>query len=196
MARSMNLRRAVATATALLGLLVVGTGGSAYAGVLARASATKSVASGTWAVVPTLSAAPAAPAAAPLALSFAGTTRVLFEAVNTGTLAVTEASYNVVVGTLVLQTPTIVLDACVGGTWTSVTACSGTVTRIGTSWTSSAADNAKLSASPAVPAAAGSRLHIRATLSGVLLGTPTVTVNISVASGPTRQIRAPLVTNG
>jgi hypothetical protein len=126
-------------------------------------------------------------------------TRVaLFEAVNTGTLAVTAASYNVVVGPLTLLTPTIVLDACVGGTWTSVTACSGTITRIGTSWVP--ADSAKFSASPAAPAAAGSRLHIRATLSGVLLTAPPVTVNISVsiATGPppVRQIRAPLVTNG
>ncbi|MCW2500231.1 MAG: hypothetical protein JWN87_1907 [Frankiales bacterium] len=195
MARSMNLRRAVATATALLGLLVVGTGGSAHAAVQARVtSASTSVTSGSWAVVPAPSGA-ATPAAAPLTLGFTALTHVLlFEAVNTGTLAVTAASYNVVVGPVTLQAPTVVLEACVGGTWTNTTTCTATVTKIGTSWTP--ADSAKFSASPAAPAAAGSRLHIRATLSGVLLVTPTVTVNISVASGPTRQIRTALVTNG
>jgi hypothetical protein len=134
-------------------------------------------------VIPTLPAA--TPVKAGLSLTFPLlATRVLFEAANAGTLDVTEASYNVVVVGGVLSS--VVLEACVGGTWTALTTCTGTVTRIGGatySWTSSAADNAKWTASPAAPTAAGSRLSLRATLSG--LGATAVTVNTRVTSGPT-----------
>lgn len=193
---SIRPRRAAATAVALLGVLAVLRPAVATAGLAGQAqSATRTVTSGTWAVVPTLLTS-GVPAPGALPLTFAlGAVPVpqYFEAVNTGTITVTAASYSVAVTGGLSGTTAVTLTACVGASWDrTLGTCSGTTTTIG-SWTS--ASSSAIS-SPAVPGTPSSRLSIKASVTGGSLTSVTVaTVNISVSSGPTRQIRAATTTN-
>lgn len=188
-------RRAAAIAVALLGVLL--SVGPASAALLAHAenASPQSVSTGTFAVIPTV--LPTTPPPGPLVLTYAAALTPpaqYFDAVNTGTIDLVSASYDVALTALLpLGTNTLTLTACVGGVWnTSDGTCSGTPTGLG-SWTATTASPAS---NPPAPTAPGSRLHIRASLDVGLINAATVaTISVSVSSGPTRQIRAARTTN-
>jgi hypothetical protein len=184
--------RAVATAAVLLGMLVAAatSASPAAAGLGGTGTGASTVGSGSFAVVPTLLAT-GIPAPASLPLTFAvGAAPIpqYFNAVNTGSITLSAASYSTVVTGGIGGTTTVTLVACVGASWNqALGTCGGTTTTIG-SWTSTS--SAAIS-STAVPAAAAARLSLKASVTGGSLTSVTVaTVNISVSSGPTRQIRA------
>ncbi|MDQ1539897.1 MAG: hypothetical protein QOH29_623 [Actinomycetota bacterium] len=184
--------RAVATAAVLLGMLVAAatSASPAAAGLRGTGAGTETVGSGSFAVVPTLLST-GIPSPASLPLTFAlGVAPVpqYFSAVNTGSITVSAAGYSVVVVGGIGGTTSVTLTACVGASWNqALGTCAGTTTTIG-SWTS--ASSAAIS-STAVPAAAAARLSLKASVTGGSLTSVTsATVNISVSSGPTRQIRA------
>jgi hypothetical protein len=184
--------RAVATAAVLLGMLVAAatSASPAAAGLGGTGAGTATVGSGSFAVVPTLlSTGLPSPASLPLTFGL-GVAPVpqYFSAVNTGSITVSAASYSVVVTGGIGGTTSVTLAACVGASWNqTLGTCAGTTTTIG-SWSS--ASSAPIS-STAVPAAAAARLSLKATVTGGSLTSVTsATVNISVSSGPTRQIRA------
>jgi hypothetical protein len=193
----MNLpRRAVATAAVLLGMLVVAAtqASPALAGIVGRATASRSVASATFAIVPTqLPTGIPTPGSLPLTFA-AGTLPVpqYFSAVNTGTVSITAAGYSVAVTGGTTGT-TVKLEACVGASWDTVAGtCAGTSALIGT-WTSG---SAAVVSSTTVPAAAAARLSLKSTVTGgSALSVTVATISISVSSGPTRQIRAATTTN-
>lgn len=196
MARRRTPRRVAAVAVALLGLFVAGNQGIAFGAVTARAtSATRTVSSGTFAVVPTLLTS-GTPPAAPAALTFTvGTPRAYFDAVNTGSINLVGASYNINLVYAGTGTASVALDSCPGGTWNQTTnLCSTSPVSIG-SWPSA---NSSYTASTQVPAAPGDRLRLRATVTvsvGGVWVSATGTANVQVSSGPTRQIRAAVTTN-
>jgi hypothetical protein len=163
----------------------------AAAGLGGTGTGTESVGSGSFAVVPTLlSTGIPAPASLPLTFALgAAPIPLYFNAVNTGSITVSAASYSAVVTGGIGGTTTVTLAACVGASWNqALGTCAGTTTTTIGSWTS--ASSAAI-ASTAVPAAAAARLSIKASVTGGSLTSVTVaTVNISVSSGPTRQIRA------
>lgn len=195
MARRRTPRRVAATAVALLGLFWGGYQVPAYAGITARGqtSSTETVSSGTFAVVPTTSTSGTPlPAAAALAFTLA-TPTAYFDAVNTGSIDLVGASYNLNLTYAGTGTPTVTLQSCPGGTWNQVlgTCATGAVT-IG-SWGSLSSTTV---ASSQVPATNGTRLHLKATLTstGVIVSGSAI-ANVTVSSGPTRQIRAAATTN-
>ncbi|MEO6205240.1 MAG: hypothetical protein ABIO67_07660 [Mycobacteriales bacterium] len=194
MARSTYPRRAAVIAVALLGVLLFLD--PAWASLRGDATATESVASGTFAVVPTVLGT--TPPPGPLVLTYAAVLSPpaqYFDAVNTGSIALVGASYAVGLTSLVsIGTNSLTLTACVGGTWNQAAGtCSGTTQSLG-SWTS--ASSAAV-ASAYAPTSSGSRLGVKATLSsGVLTAVTVATISVSVSSGPTRQIRVAQTNNG
>lgn len=195
MSRSTYPRRVAATAVALLGLFWAGYQVPAYAGITAKGqtSSTRSVSSGTFAVIPT-TATSGTPLPAPAALAFTlATPNAYFDAVNTGSIDVVAASYNLTLTYVGTGTPTVTLFSCPGGTWNQVlNTCAGGSVTIG-SW---GAGSSTTVSSAQAPATNGTRLHLRAlvTTTGVMVSA-TAVGNVTVSSGPTRQIRAAVTTN-
>lgn len=195
MARRTAPRRAAALAAVLLGLLWAGAQTPAYASITASGStsSTRSVSTGTFAVIPTL-ATSGTPVPAPAALTFTALTpRAFYDAVNTGTISLVAASYNINLTYVGTGTPTVTLVACPGNSWNQTlnTCPVGTVT-VG-SWGAGSSSDV---ASTQVPVNQNDRLHLRATLTttGVMVS-GAATANVTVSSGPTRQIRAAVTTN-
>lgn len=188
-------RRAVARAAVLLGVAASLPVAVSAADVAGQAQGTQSVASAGWGVVPTTSASSPPPGA--LTLTYAAILSPpaqYFDAVNTGTITLSGASYGVAVSGGGLGSPTITLNACANGTWNTVTGlCSGTTVVLG-SWT---AASAAAVASGTVPAAPASRLGIQAVISagGSLTALTTAVINISVSSSSPQQIRPPTTTS-
>lgn len=195
MARRSTPRRVAATAVALLGLFLA-TSGVAEAAVIGRAaSAAQSVGSGTFAVVPTLLTA-GTPLPAPAALTMTAVTpQAYFDAVNTGTIDLVAASYNLDLTYVGTGTPTVTLASCPGNAWNqTLNTCPVSIVTMG-SW---GAGSSSYTASAQVPASPSDRLHLRATVSvslGGVMVSAAATANVQVSSGPTRQIRAAITTN-
>jgi hypothetical protein len=185
-----------ATAVALLGLSWAGLQSPAYAGITGKAATTsaRTVASGTFAVIPTVTTS-GTPLPAPAALTMTlATPRAFYDAVNTGTISLVAASYNINMTYVGTGTPTVTLVACPGNSWNQAlnTCPVGTVT-IGSWGAGSSTDIA----STQVPVNNGDRLHLRATVTTTgLMVSAAATANVTVSSGPTRQIRAAVTTNG
>jgi hypothetical protein len=176
-------------------LTVLASQGLARAGVRGAAPRAQAVTSGTFAIIATTAAG--TPPAGALTLTY-GTLLPppqYFDAVSTGTLTLTAASYGVAVsGGGAYGAPSIALTACVGGTWDPLlgTCTGGVATALG-SWTSASSATV---ASSAAPATAGSRLNIKATLSnGGVLGASTVAVITTTVSSSPRQVRAATTTS-
>ena len=184
-----------ATAVALLGLFLA-TSGAAEAAVTGQASSgSQTVTSGTFAVVPTLLTT-GTPPPAPAALTMTALTpRAYFNAVNTGTIDLVAASYNLNLTYVGTGTPTVTLASCPGNAWNqTLNTCPVGIVTIG-SWS---AGSSSYTASSQVPAGPGDRLHLRATVSvslGGVMVSAAATANVQVSSGPTRQIRAAITTN-
>ena len=154
MARRRIPRRVAATAVALFGLFVSAPPSAAVAGSTGTAgnATSRTVSSGTFAVVPTLLTT-GVPVPAPAALTFSTLApRAFYEAVNTGTIDLVAASYGlnlVYVGT---GTPTITLASCPGSPWNQgLNSCPVTPVTIG-SW---GAVSATMTASTQVPTTRG-----------------------------------------
>lgn len=184
-----------ANAVALLVLFGLGYQAPAYAGVSGRATnnVARSVSSGTFAVVPTLLTS-GTPVPAPAALTFSTVSqRAYFDAVNTGSIDLVAASYNLSLTYAGTGTPTVTLMSCPGSSWNqSLGTCPVTAVTLG-SW---GAGSTTTVASSQVPVSPGDRLHLRASLTttGVMVS-GSATANVTVASGPTRQIRAAATAN-
>jgi len=185
-----------ATAVALLEVFGLGTQAPAYAGISGQAASAsaRTVSSGTFSVVPTvLTSGTPVPGSAALTFTVA-TPRAYFDAVNTGSIDLVAASYNLTLTYAGTGTPTVTLVSCPGSSWNQTlnTCPVGTVT-IG-SW---GAGSSSSLASTQVPVSSGDRLRLRATVTttGVLVSA-SATANTTVSSGPTRQIRAATTTNG
>jgi hypothetical protein len=184
-----------ATAVALLGLFWAGYQVPAYAGINAsgRTVTTRTVSSGTFAVIPT-TATSGTPSPGAANLSFlVATPNAYFDAVNTGSIGLVAASYNLNMSYTGLGTPTITLFSCPGGAWNQVlNTCPGGSVTIG-SW---GAGSSATIASTQVPASNGNRLRLRAQVTATgLMVSATAVANVTVSSGPTRQIRAAVTTN-
>ena len=196
MVKSSTPRRVAATAAALLGLFLSANPGLAHAADLGKAfnTSAETVTSGSFAVIPTVATTGTpVPAPAALALTLA-TPRAFYDAVNTGTISLVAASYNLNMTYVGTGTPTITLDSCPGNTWnTALNTCPVGIVNIG-SWGSGSATYV---ASAQVPASSGNRLHLRATVTvaGGVMVSAAATANVTVSSGPTRQIRAAVTTN-
>jgi hypothetical protein len=188
-------RRAAAAAVVLLGLFWVGAQVPAYAGITGRAATTsaRTVSSGTFAVIPTVTTS-GTPLPAPAALTMTvATPRAFYDAVNTGTISLVAASYNINTTYVGTGTPTVTLDACPGNSWnTTLNTCPVSIVSIG-SW---GAGSTAVVASTQVPVNTGDRLHLRATVTttGVMVSAA-ATANVTVSSGGPRQIRAAVTTN-
>lgn len=195
MNRDTTPRRAAAAAVALLGLSWAGLQSPAYAGVTGTAATTsaRTVSSGTFAVIPTVATSGTPlPAAAALAMTLA-TPRAFYDAVNTGTISLVAASYNITLTYVGTGTPTVTLVACPGNSWNqTLNTCPVATVTIG-SWGAGSATDV---ASAQVPVNNGDRLHLRATVTttGAMVSA-TAAANVTVSSGPTRQIRAAVTTN-
>ena len=179
--------RAIAVAGALLGVLGISTAKLAIAGGTAgNATAAQTVTSGTWKALPTTLGSPPYLTQS-LVLTFllgASPPPQYFWVVNTGSLTLSGATYTVgITGT---PGASASIAACVGGTWNESTgACSGTITTLVTTATGSAA-------SAVVPAAAGSSIRLRASVTSALTIADVVTVGVSVSRS---QVRAATSSN-
>lgn len=195
MARSTNPRRVAAVAVALLGLFWAGCQLPAYAGITGQAAtgSARTVSTGTFAVIPTVTTS-GTPLPAPATLTFTlATPRAYYDAVNTGSINLVAASYNINLTYVGTGTPTVTLVACPGNSWNqTLNTCPVSTVTIGSWGAGSSTDIA----SAQVPASNGDRLRLRATVTttGVMVSA-TATANVSVSSGPTRQIRAAGTTN-
>jgi hypothetical protein len=185
-----------ATAVALLGLFCAGYQVPAYAGITARGAtvATRTITSGSFAVVPTTATSGTpSPGSASLSFSVLGP-NAYFDAVNTGSIDLVGASYNINFSYSGTGTPTVTLLSCPGAAWNQLlNTCAGGSVTIG-SW---GAGSSTTVTSAQVPATNGTRLHLRASLTSTgLIVSGSATANVTVSSGPTRQIRAAATTNG
>src|SRR5690348_1528797 len=162
MGTARNAGRAVVASTALLGVL--GAVVPSDAGTTGRASVTSSVGSGSWSVVAT-SASTAPYGSGPLTLNFGalGAQTIFFNAVNTGTLSLTGATYSVS-ATNMPNGSNVSLFACLGGVWNliTVTCVGGTATSLVTS--TGALTSASLSTTGTFPQTAGAAVQILAFL--------------------------------
>jgi hypothetical protein len=115
------------------------------------------------------------------------------DALNTGTIPLVGMTYAVNLVYAGLGTPVLTLTACPGGSWNGAGTCSTTPVTVG-SWTPGSSATVSVSSAnlpTCYPASAGSRLALKATISGAALTVAaTATLSLSVSSGPTRQIRA------
>jgi hypothetical protein len=177
---------------ALFGLLGLPATPWALAGSTGRAKGTQTAASGTFAVTPvtprtTLATGVLAFVTPPL------TAPAYLDALNTGTIPIVGMTYSVSFTYAGLGTATLTLSACPGGAWDLAGACSTGAVEVGT-WPAGSTTTVAVGASnlpTAYPAAAGARLPLKATVSGLSAGeTAAATVSLSVSSGPTRQVRA------
>lgn len=186
MGLSRTSKGAVATAAALVGLLAPAAGASTSS----AATATQAVSSGTFAVVPTLLATGTPPPGAQALAFTPATTQQYLWVANTGSLDLVAASYAATLTYVGTGTPTITLRSCPGASWNTTShTCSTTPVVVG-AWQVGGADPV---ASPEVPAAPGSRLHLQAQVTVSALGvmvSAAATIDVSVSSGPVRQVRA------
>lgn len=186
-------RRVAATAVALLGLSAAMGVDPALASLGGRTTRLATASSGSFSVIPTVTTS-GTPAAAPAALAFtAATPRAFYDAVNTGTIVLTGASYGLNMTYVGTGTATITLDSCPSNAWNqTLNTCPVATVPIG-SWS---AGSGTMTASTQVPANANDRLHLRATVTTTgLMTSAAATANVSVSSGPTRQIRAATTTS-
>jgi hypothetical protein len=133
--------------------------------------------------------------AAPAALTFTvATPRAYFDAVNTGSIDLVAASYNLALTYAGTGTPTITLVSCPGNSWNqTLNTCPVATVLIGSWGPGSSVTNA----SSQVPVSSGDRLHLRATVTTTgLMVSASATANVTVSSGPTRQIRPAVTTSG
>ena len=184
---------------ALLGMWAVLPMVSAAAAVQAfGADGTEGVSTGSWGVVPTQSSSMPPPVGA-LSLTASNNNPQYFQAVNVGTLPLVALSYSV--GITSSANTTMTLTACsVPWNQGGGGGCAGTKTTIG-NWSSQmpvpkghVAGGASLT-STVVPATGNGQVSIQAKPGGVPTGGATFTVNTTVESGPTRQIRAAQTSN-
>lgn len=173
-------------------LAALGGQGLALASVQGSVAGSQTVTTGTFAVVPTTAAGTPPPGALTLTWTTLALGPQYFDVVNTGTLALTATSYGVAVSGGGTGSPSISLAACVGGTWT-LGICSTTAagTALG-SWTSAASTPVS---NAAAPTAVGSRLSIKASLTGLITASAVAVVTTAVSSGSTRQVRAASTTS-
>jgi len=144
---------------------------------LARHSTSVTTTSGIWAALPTqLGSAPYVPSALTLTFAVAVTTPrpQYFWVVNTGTVALSKATYTVTETGALGVTATV--EACVGGSWDETTdACSGTITTVATS-------SGGATSSTVVPGSASAQVRLRAKLNGAPAVTAAVvTTSVAVA---------------
>jgi hypothetical protein len=176
---------------------VLSAGSAAAAMVSASASSTSTVGSGKWSVIPTQSGSFPPPAGA-LTLTATSTTAQYFQVANTGTVSITALTYTVTVSSSqTSKYPYVTLTAC-SVAWSAGT-CPGTKTVVATWSQQSPAPSGDVTSgtavnSSAVPASNGSYLYLQAVPGNITTGA-TFVINTSVASGPTRQIRAATTTN-
>ena len=179
----------------LLGALLSESWTSASAGVQAARSSTQAVSTGTFAVVPVLPGGTPGTGALTLGYPALAPPPMYFDAVNTGTLALTAASYSVVVSGGGIGTPSITLTACVGAAWnTSFGTCTGTgvaAVTIGT-WTPATSTPIAITTAPT---AVGSRLSIQASLTGAIGATTSAVISTIVTSQSPRQVRTASTTS-
>ena len=195
----MFVGRRAAVTVALLGMssllpLVAVSASVNAAGVVGS----ESVTSGDWGVVPTQSTATPPPTGA-LTLTATNNSAQYFKVVNTGSTVLVGMGYAVSItgGTktaLNLTACSIAWNQGGGGT------CSGTSTTVA-KWSiqtpppPGAVTNGSLVASATAPVAAGAALFLRATPASAVAGGVTFTIDTSVSSASTRQIRAAQSTN-
>lgn len=181
---------------ALFGLLAAQATPWAIAAVTGRTSGTAVASSGRFAVTP-VTAGTSVPSAT-VAFSTVPVPAYL-DALNTGTIPLVGLTYGVTLTYAGLGTPVLILAGCPGGSWNGLGTCSTAAVTIGT-WTPGSTATVAVSSAnlpTCYPASVGSRLPLKATISGVTLTVgATATVSLSVSSGPTRQIRAATSTNG
>lgn len=178
-------------------LLVLPLTAPAGASVRPAAAGQAAAESGTWGVVPTQSTSPAPPTGA-LTLTAAGTNPLYFQVVNDGTVTIRGLGYSVTISS---ANTTAALTACsVAWTQSGSGFCPGTATTVGT-WVQSASPSAgevrsgARVASSTVPAVSATRLYLRATPGSVPPGGTAITINTSVGSGPTAQVRSGQTSN-
>lgn len=187
-------RRAVVSAALLAASAALV--GIASAASMADASSTSTITSAKWAVVPTQSTTSPPPTGA-LTLTASSTAPQYFRVVNAGTVSVTAMTYVVTV-TSTSGSPNVKLTACTVA-W-AANACPGTSTVVAT-WSSKSnppagqVSSGTAISSTAVPAAPNASVYLQASPGGVPATGATITVNTSVSSGPTRQIRTAAATN-
>lgn len=166
--------------------------------IAAGPTGTEAVTSTTWGVVPTQSTSSPPPAQV-LTLTATNNNAQYFKVVNTGAETITGLSYVVAItgGTKTA----LALTACsIAWTQGGSGTCSGTSTTIGTWSVQTPLPNGTVASGISVtsgtaPAAAGAQLFLRATPSNAPAAGVTFTLNTTVSSGPTRQIRAARTTN-
>lgn len=186
---------------------VVGGPGSSDAGA-ASITATAggavghtSVTSASWGSIPTTLASGTVPTGS-LTETFPFTILLspapaYFFAYNSGNMSLVGTTYTVMVSQSggLAGSAVATLTACVGATWTTGGFCStGNHPTIGT-WTIAGSGTSVNTTT--VPSAAGSRLSIQLSISGIVLslGSVTVVVNTNVDNTTPRQIRAAAITN-
>ena len=152
----MTTRRAITAIAIAAGSLMLAST-PAQASERAAAVRSQTVASASWSVVATL---PAGTASGPLILQWsvsAGSAYQRFDLSNSGNITVTSFSVSSVSASNQngnVPPPNILYEACVGGVWTSISACSGTVLTLASG---DAAFTVSSTLSP------GSRISVRAT---------------------------------
>lgn len=148
------------------------------------AGGTTGVTTATWAAIPTQSATPS-PSSLTLtfSISLLSVAPQYFDVVNNGTKTLSATAYFVALSGLSLPGPTLTLKACpIGVSWNQSgggSCATGSPTTIAsfTMSSSSYVDSA------VAPTTAGTRLHVQASVSNVLVnGTLTAVVNAEVSS--------------
>ena len=186
-----------AVAAALSGVLSTSCLPSAGASTAAAAAGTGSAATGSWGVVATQSAL-SPPAAEALTLTALTATPLYYKAVNVVTVTLRSMSWSVVVSgsgaTLKLSTCSVAWVQ--GGSGT----CSGVTTTVGTWVASSSPGGGQVTSgttvtSGAVPTASTTTLYLRATPGSLPKTGAKFTVNTSVSSGGSSQLRQATVTD-
>lgn len=160
------------------------------AAVTGRTAGTADAASGSFAVTPVTAGTSLA---APTMVFSALTTTAYVDALNTGTIPIVGMTYGVSLTYAGAGSPLLTLTACPGGSWSGLGTCSTTPVTVG-SWAVGSTTTVTVSSTnlpTCYPDSAGSRLPLKATISGASLTvSATATLSLSVSSGPTRQIRA------
>lgn len=178
----MRMQRAAVVVAALCGVLAVGLPSQAAVGTQVT-TGTQHVGSGQWG---------AAPSTTSLPFGAQGVRQIFFSVTNTGTLALTGATYTIS-GSGFKTGMSLSLLACVGGSWiVSTGVCSGGFVQTIVS-TTGAATGFSVASAGLLPAAVGASVTLEAQLdkapARTTVGSVTVTVDRS-------QVRAATVTNG
>jgi hypothetical protein len=180
-------RRAAILLAALLGLSGLWTGAAWAASLKASTTGTETVSTGDWEVVASTAASNPTHAALSLAVPATGSF-AYFQLFNTGTVAL--AGYTITTkGASCSTACTLTLMACSVAWNQTANTCSGTKTTIVNAATlNGTVVTNTVSTAAAVPVNPNAIIYVQAEKTQT--GADTVAVNTSVASAPTRQIRA------